>query len=57
VRYSIKNIYILKFPLKKLFRTYNYALEETIRLMENLVGRPKEDIEDKKGMVFSNPLL
>ncbi|CAB5203530.1 unnamed protein product [Rhizophagus irregularis] len=26
---------------------YNYALEETIRLMDNLVGCPKEDIEDK----------
>ncbi|PKY41916.1 hypothetical protein RhiirA4_455624 [Rhizophagus irregularis] len=26
---------------------YNYALEETIRLMDNLVGCPKEDIEDR----------
>ncbi|GBB95220.1 hypothetical protein RclHR1_00250018 [Rhizophagus clarus] len=33
--------------------TYNYALEETIRLMENLVGRPKEDLEDKKVVNFA----
>lgn len=47
-----------KFSLKilSLLRAYNYALEETIRLMDNLVGCPKEDIEDKIGMVFSLPL-
>ncbi|RIA93719.1 hypothetical protein C1645_803891 [Glomus cerebriforme] len=34
--------------------TYNYALKETIRLMENLVGRPRENIEgDKKVIHFA----
>jgi hypothetical protein len=37
------------------FRIYNYALHETIRLMENSIGRlgrPNERIENKKGIFF-----
>jgi hypothetical protein len=50
-------VYVLNFYSKNLnnFRIYNYALHETLRLMENSIGRlgrPNEKFEDKKGMFF-----